>query len=76
MLYRRKTSLSEDEVKRIADVAGVTIIDKEVSGALLVDTTSEGAEKLRGLLPGWVVAKEVEFPPPGLHPYQAKKGDQ
>lgn len=75
VLYARRPIFSVDDVKRIADSAGVTVLDNEIGGALLVDTTPDGADKLRELLPGWVIAEEVEYPPPGLHPHTIK-GDK
>lgn len=75
VLHARRATLSEADIRRIMDTAGVTVLDNEVGGALLVDTTKDVALELQRRFPGWTIAEEIEYPLPDTQPYAIKKNE-
>ncbi len=73
VIYARRAELSADDIERISGTAGVTLLDDEVGGALLIDTTPDRAEILRERFPNWVIAEEIEYPPPDTQPYKIEE---
>ncbi len=64
LLFQHAEPKSED-LERIASAPGVTVVDHTVNKAMLLEGSDEAVATLRDQLDGWVVAKQVTYPPPG-----------
>lgn len=74
VVYTRRAKLSADDIERLAGAAGVTLLDDEIGGALLIDTTPAQAQVLRERFPDWVIAEEIEYPRPDTPPHKVQEG--
>jgi hypothetical protein len=64
VLFRDSDPRQED-LERIANAPGVTILEHTVNRAMLLEASEDAVAALRGQLKNWIVAQEVTYPPPG-----------
>jgi hypothetical protein len=64
VLFFREGPPDPDDIRKIEDEAGVTILEHEVSRAVLVEASEEAAARLRSNLERWTIAEEVTYPSP------------
>ena len=76
VLLRRQGCPDPAELDRIAAVPGVTIVDRAVSRALLIDASAQSAALLRSQLKDWIVAEEVEYPRPAPARHEIRGEEQ
>jgi hypothetical protein len=65
VLKHRGSEPPREEVELIERSSGLTVLDRSAPRALLVEAPEETARALRERLPGWTVAEERTYPPPG-----------
>jgi len=63
-LFRHSDPRQED-LDRISNAPGVTIVDHTVTRAMLLEASDEAIAALRDQLGDWLIAEEVTYPRPG-----------
>jgi len=61
VLLCREETPDPDDLRTIANAAGLKVLDHSVPRALLVEASEETADKLRSELKQWTIAEEVVY---------------
>jgi hypothetical protein len=57
----------QEDLERINQALGVTVIDRTANRAMLLEASATAAAALDRQLKDWTVAEEVVYPPPRGH---------
>lgn len=64
VLYARLREPAEEDLRRIAEAPGVTVVEQTLRRAMLLEGPDEAVEALRAQLSGWTIAPETVHDPP------------
>jgi hypothetical protein len=64
VLLFRDAEPTPDDLERITSAPGVTVLDHSISRAMLLEGSDIAVATLRDQLSGWIVARQVTYPPP------------
>ena len=64
VLFRRGAHKPSEDVTRVVEAEGGSVLDRTGERAYLVDVEREVVERLRSLLSGWSVEPEADIDPP------------
>ena len=73
VLYSRKNQKLPRDIALINRIKTLCVIDHEIVNALLIEAAEEDVEKLRELLPNWIIEEEVGFESPDVGAQQSKE---
>ncbi len=76
VLFFRGGNPDQEDFRRIEDEVGVTILDRELSRAMLVEASEEAAARLRSRLKKWTIAEEMTHPFPQPPRQTIKREDE
>jgi hypothetical protein len=62
-----------NDLERIRQTPGVTVVDEAGRRSLLIDATEELVSELRASLENWMIEEEVSYARPGPHQYRIGK---
>ena len=75
LLYRNADPDPED-LDRIVNTPGLTVVDHTVKRALLIEASEEAVAGLRSQLKNWIVGEEVSHPHPGPPRNKVQRKDE
>lgn len=64
VFFYRMTAPQSEDLERIRNAPGLSIIDETDHRALLVEAAEETIGQLRSKLAGWLIAPETTYPSP------------
>lgn len=67
VLFHRMPSSHSEDIERIRNTPGVSVIDETRGRALLIEATDEAVGELRSMLVGWLISSETHQLPPQPH---------